>query len=342
MDLTGTSVIVTGAGRGLGRAYAVALGAAGASVLVNARDEEAAGLVVDEVRRAGGTAVAEVLEVGPSEAAERLVSAAVEAFGHLDAMVCNAGVVRDRVLWKMSDEEFDQVLEVNLRGTFTCGRAAAIRLREQGQGGSIVLTGSPSGQRGSFGQSNYSASKGGVAAMARTWAAELARSEITVNAILPTAATRMAAGIPLFAPYVEALGRGEPIPPVVRRAGAFGPPEDAAGLVVFLASRAARGVTGQCIGVGGDRISLWAVPQEIAFAYHEGGWSADELAEAFEPAFGATLQRFGLRLPDIPEHPSVIAAREAATPGDDGPPRDPGVPSTPARAAAGVGAPAAK
>lgn len=341
MDLTGTSVIVTGAGRGLGRAYAAALGAAGASVVVNARDEDAAGLVVDEVRRAGGTAVAEVLEVGTAEAAERLVAAAVEAFGRLDALVCNAGIVRDRVLWKMSDDEFDEVIRVNLRGTFTCGRAAAIRMREQGGGGSIILTGSPSGQRGNFGQSNYAASKGAVAAMARTWAAELARADITVNAVLPTAATRMAAAIPLFAPYVEGLGRGEPIPPVVRRAGAFGPPEDAAGLVVFLASPAARRITGQCIGVGGDRISLWSVPQEIALAYHDGGWSADDLAEAFEPAFAANLQRFGIRLPDIPEHPSVLAARERASSSNAVAAGSADVPPAADRTAVGVARPSA-
>ena len=312
MDLTGTSVIVTGAGRGLGRAYAVALGTAGASVLVNARNDDAAALVVEEVRRAGGRAEPAVLDVGSAEAADRLVARAVDAFGRLDAMVCNAGIVRDRVLWKMSDDDFDEVVRTNLRGTFTCGRAAATFLRQQGDGGTIVLAGSPSGQRGNFGQSNYAATKAGVAAMARTWAAELARADITVNAVVPTAATRMASGIPLFAPYVEAMERGEPIPPVVRRVGAFGPPEDAAGLVVYLVSPAARHVTGQCIGVGGDKVSLWSAPRELAAAYHDGGWQADDLAEAFQAAFGANLQPYGGQLPDIPEHPSVLAARPVA------------------------------
>lgn len=326
MDISGTSVVVTGAGRGLGRAYAVALAGAGASVVVNGRDEAAVAAVVEQITRAGGTAVGEVADVGTTETAERLVARAVETFGRLDAMVCNAGVIRDRILWKMSDDDFDEVIRVNLRGTFTCARAAAVRLREQGTGGTILLAGSLSGQRGSVGQTNYAASKAGIAAMARTWAAELSRANVTVNAVLPTAATRMAAAIPLFAPYVEAVERGEPLPPVVRTAGAFGPPEDAAGLVVFLVSQAARHVTGQCIGVGGDRISLWAHPQEIAFAYREGGWLADDLAAVWDTTVGASPQRFGSVLPDLPQAPGTAASVAADT----------GAPSTPRAVGEGV------
>lgn len=313
MDLSGTSVVVTGAGRGLGRAYALALGAAGASVVVNARDEASASAVATEVRAAGGDAVAEVVEVGGAEAAEQLVARAVEAFGSLDAMVCNAGITRDRVLWKMSDEEFDDVVHVNLRGTFTCGRAAARQMRDQERGGAIVLVGSPAGQQGNFGQTSYAATKAGIATMARTWAAELARANITVNAVLPIAVTRMTSTIPLFAAYAEDVARGEPLPPVVRRRGHFGPPEDAAGVVVFLASGAARHVTGQCIGVGGDRVSLWSLPEEFALAFHDGGWSADDLATAWDTTFGAAHQRFGMELPVLPDRPDRAGAASTET-----------------------------
>src|SRR5690606_31210718 len=131
--------------------------------------------------------------VGSTAAADRLVAAAVEEFGRLDVLVTNAGILRDRVLWKMSDEDFDAVVDVHLRGTFTCARAAAVQMREQGEGGRLVLVASPAGQRGNFGQTNYAAAKAGIAAMARTWSMELERANITVNAIVPVAATAMTA-----------------------------------------------------------------------------------------------------------------------------------------------------
>jgi len=303
VDLSGKSVIVTGAGRGLGRAYALALGAAGASVVVNGLDKEAVESVVKDVTGAGGSAIGEVAAIGDAASADQLVARAVKEFGRLDVLVSNAGINRDRVLWKMSDEDFDQVIGVNLRGSFTCGRAAAIQMREQASGGRIILTSSLAGQRGSFGQTNYAAAKAGIAAMARTWALELARSEITVNAVLPSAATRMTAAIPLYGPYVEALDRGQAIPPAVRRIAALGSPADAAGLVVFLASDASREITGQCIGIGGDKLSLWSHPTEIAGAFRDGGWGADEIAEIWATTMGPATQHFGIDLPDLARHP---------------------------------------
>lgn len=310
MDLTGKAVIVTGAGRGIGRAYALALGAAGASVVVNGRDDASVDAVVQAVSKAGGVAVGAVGNVGESATAEQLVTLAVSRFGRLDAMIANAGIARDRVLWKMSDEDFDEVIGVNLRGSFICGRAAAIQMRAQSSGGRIILTSSLAGQRGNFGQTNYVAAKAGIAAMARTWALELARSEITVNAVLPAAATRMTAAIPVFAPFIEGLERGEEIPAAVRRIAAFGTPADTAGLVVFLASDAARHITGQCIGIGGDRLSLWSHPQEIVSAFHEGGWDADQIAEAWDSTVGASPQSFGIEVPSLP--PSLTELKALA------------------------------
>src|SRR3954452_11264094 len=236
IDLSGKAAIVTGAGRGLGRAYAVALSAAGAAVVVNDIDADAAGETVALVTDAGGRATAVAAPVGDAEVAEALVRTAVDAFGRLDVLVTNAGVLRDGVLWKMSDEAFDLVTRTHLRGTFTCARAAAVQFREQGDGGRIVVVGSPAGQHGNFGQTNYAAAKAGICAFARTWAMELARAQVTVNAIIPTAWTQMTATIPIYAPLVESVEAGEPLPRHVRQAHAIGMPEECASLVVFLAS----------------------------------------------------------------------------------------------------------
>ncbi|MGP4115044.1 SDR family NAD(P)-dependent oxidoreductase [Streptomyces sp. 4N509B] len=301
VDLGGRVAVVTGAGRGLGRAYAQALAAAGARVVVNDVDADAAEETVALVGAAGGRAVAEPVAVGPTEAAERLVTRAVEEFGRLDVLVANAGVLRDRMLWKMTDEDFDTVVAVHLRGTFTCGRAAAVRMREQGEGGSIILVGSPAGQRGNVGQTNYAAAKAGIAAMARTWSMELARARITVNAVIPVAATAMTERIPAFAPYVEALRHGLPLPDSLRAGEGFGAVEDCAALVAFLASDAARDVTGQCVGIGGDRLSLWSHPQEVRTAYAGGGWTPEALATSWHTSVGAEPQSVGIPAPKTPE-----------------------------------------
>ena len=300
MDLTGKVAIVTGSGRGLGLAYAKGLAAAGAKVVVNDVDADTAEAAAKEIVAEGGTAVAEVAAVGSTESAQSLVNRAVSEFGRLDILVTNAGVLRDKVLWKMSDDDFDTVINVHLRGTFTCARAAAQRMREQGEGGRLILIGSPAGQRGNFGQTNYSAAKAGIVGFARTWSMELARAKITVNAVVPVAATAMTETIPALKDYVDALREGQPMPPFARRALAFGAPEDAAGLVAFLASDAAADITGQAIGIGGDRLSLWSHPQQVAAAYADGGWSADAIAEAWSTTVGAEPQSVGENLPEPP------------------------------------------
>ncbi|WP_030169831.1 SDR family oxidoreductase [Streptomyces sp. NRRL S-813] len=300
MDLSGKVAVVTGSGRGLGLAYAHALAAAGASVVVNDVDAEAADAAVKQITEDGGRAVAEVVAVGTSEAADALVNRAVAEFGRLDVMVTNAGVLRDRVLWKMSDDDFDTVQHVHLRGTFTCARAAAVRMREQGEGGRIIVAGSPAGQRGNFGQTNYAAAKAGIAAMVRTWAMELAKAGITANAVVPNAATEMTKTMPLFAPYIEAYENdGTPFPDSLRKGIAFGTAEDCAGLVVFLASDAAKDVTGQCVGIGGDKLSLWSHPQEVSAAYTDGGWSADAIAAAWPTSVGRHPETYGIPAPQL-------------------------------------------
>jgi NAD(P)-dependent dehydrogenase (short-subunit alcohol dehydrogenase family) len=299
LSLDGKVAVVTGAGRGLGRGYAVALAAAGAAVVVNDVDDVAAGETAQRIANGGGSGVTHIAPVGSTETADALVARAVEAFGRLDIMVTNAGVLRDKVLWKMSDEDFDLVVETHLRGTFTCARAAAIRLREQGEGGRIIVVGSPAGQHGNFGQTNYAAAKAGIVAFARTWSLELRKAGVTVNTIVPTAWTRMTASIPVYAPLAERVERGEGLPAEVRQAHALGMPEDCAPLVTWLASDASDGVTGQAIGIGGDALTLYTHPAEARVELRDGGWTAEAIDVAWRDGLSELAQPSGMSLPAL-------------------------------------------
>ncbi len=303
VSLQGKVAVVTGSGRGLGRAYAVALAAAGAAVVVNDLDEPTAQDTVNTITAAGGRAVAVAAAIGEAAAAQALVDRAVSEFGRIDIMVTNAGVLRDKVLWKMTDEDFDLVIKTHLRGTFTCARAAAIKMREQGDGGRIIVIGSPAGQHGNFGQTNYAAAKAGIVTFARTWSIELARSEITVNAVIPTAWTQMTATIPVYAPLAELVDAGQPLPEQVRREHALGMPEDCAPLVVFLASDAAAGVTGQALGLGGDRLTLYSHQAELTTTDQDGGWNAAQIAEEWNSRLSEQAQPSGITLPPLDLEP---------------------------------------
>ncbi|WP_322410309.1 SDR family NAD(P)-dependent oxidoreductase [Microbacterium invictum] len=300
MSLHGKVAVVTGSGRGLGLAYAQELARQGASVVINDVDAATADAAVKSITDAGGSAVAVVAPVGPTETAEQLVQTAVDAFGRLDILVTNAGVLRDTVLWKMSDDDFDTVIGVHLRGTFTCVRAAATYMRANEIAGRIICIGSPTGQRGNFGQTNYAAAKAGIVGMVRTWALELKKAGITANAVIPVAATAMTATVPYFAAAVEADEKGEAMPAFFRHDLGFGTSDDVAGLIAFLASDAAAGISGQAIGIGGDRLQLWSHPEAVATAYRDGGWTYDALVDGFTGAVG-DLQSVGERFPPLPE-----------------------------------------
>jgi NAD(P)-dependent dehydrogenase (short-subunit alcohol dehydrogenase family) len=301
MDLSGKVAIITGSGRGLGLAYATELARCGAAVILNDVDQRLADEAVKTIQDGGGAAAAEVVAVGSSEAAQALVNRAVGEFGRLDILVNNAGILRDSTLWKMTDDQFDAVITTHLRGTFTCTRAAAVLMREQGWGGRIICVGSPTGQVGNFGQTNYAAAKAGIVGMVRTWAMELAKAQITVNAIVPVAATGMTETVPFLLPYIEALKNGEPLPPYARQQLGFGTPQDAAGLVAFLASDDAAGISGQAIGIGGDRLALWSHPAEVAVELADGaGWSADAIGGLWPSRFADAQQTVGQQFPKPP------------------------------------------
>jgi 3-oxoacyl-[acyl-carrier protein] reductase len=300
VSLAGKVAIVTGSGRGLGLAYARELARQGASVIINDVDAAAAAAAVRSIENTGGRAVAVVAPVGPTHTAVALVAAAVEHFGRLDILVTNAGVLRDTVVWKMTDDDFDLVINVHLRGTFTCVREAVIRFREQGEGGRIVCIGSPTGQRGTFGQTNYAAAKAGIVGMVRTWSLELARAGITVNAVIPVAATAMTETVPHFASAIAAQNAGEPMPAFFRHELGFGTADDVAGLIAYLSSADAKDVTGQAIGIGGDRLQLWTHPEPLVSEYAEGGWGYDELVGRFPGFIADRQQSVGEAFPELP------------------------------------------
>ncbi|GAA3692166.1 SDR family oxidoreductase [Arthrobacter ginkgonis] len=299
MSLAGKVAIVTGSGRGLGLAYAQELARQGAAVVVNDVDAAVAEEAVATITAAGGQAVAVVAPVGTTEVAQQLVRAAVDAFGRLDILVTNAGVLRDKSFLKMTDEDFDTVINVHLRGTFTCAREAFAYFKENGIAGRIIAIGSPTGQRGAFGQTNYAAAKAGIVGMVRTWALEMKRAGVTANAVIPVAVTAMTRTVPFFAKAVEAEDRGEPMPEFFRKELGFGSADDVSGLIAFLASDAAAGITGQAIGAGGDRLQLWSHPEAIESAYHDGGWDYGTLQAGFP--FAEALQSVGEKFPELPE-----------------------------------------
>lgn len=301
MLLANKVAIVTGSGQGLGLAYAEELARQGAAVVINDVNAEVAEAAAAKIESQGGRATAVIAPVGPSETAKLLVATAVEKFGGLDILVTNAGVLRDTVLWKMSDEDFDLVINVHLRGTFNCVREAATYMRENKVAGRIICIGSPTGQRGNFGQTNYSAAKAGIVGMVRTWALELKKAGITANAVIPVAATAMTATVPYFAAAIEAEEAGEPMPAFFRHDLGFGTAKDVSGLVSFLASDAAAGVTGQAIGIGGDRIQVWSHPEAVFTEYHDGGWDAESLNENFAATLQGNLQSVGEKFPPLPE-----------------------------------------
>jgi NAD(P)-dependent dehydrogenase (short-subunit alcohol dehydrogenase family) len=282
--LAGKRVAVTGASRGLGRAFAERCAAHGADLVLNGRDEDALAETRDLVARYGRGC--EIVSGSVTDAAvcEAVVRRCVDVFGGIDCLVNNAGITRDRTLAKMTADEFDEVIAVNLRGTWACTKAAAAAMRETG--GSIVGVVSNTAFSGAVGQTNYGASKAGVAGMLRTWTRELARYRIRVNAIWPIAETGMTRGL------IDSLtrARADAGSPVAAAADlGFGRPEDVASVVVFLAGDASDGVTGQVITFNGRKLALWSHPREVAIR-ERGAWTPAELAAEFAGPLSAQLQ----------------------------------------------------
>ncbi|MFI1359492.1 SDR family NAD(P)-dependent oxidoreductase [Streptomyces sp. NPDC020898] len=274
--LAGKVVAVTGAGRGIGRAVALAAAAEGARVVVNdygvsmAGDEPTSSVaeaVVKEILAAGGDAVAVADDISTMAGGQRVVDAALTSYGRLDGVVCVAGILRERMLFNMSEEEWDPVIATHLKGTFTVFRAASAVMRAQRSG---TLIGFTSGaHQGSVSQANYSAAKGGIISLVRSAALGLHKYGVTANAVAPIARTRMSANVP-----TELTEIGEP--------------EDVAALVAYLLSERAREarITGQVYTIAGPKIAVWAQPRELRAAYAEGSWTPERIAEFLPGSVG--------------------------------------------------------
>ncbi|MFR9731196.1 3-oxoacyl-ACP reductase [Saccharopolyspora sp. MS10] len=278
MDLTGKVAVVTGAGAGLGRAEALALAAAGADVVVN-DVSEAAGSVAAEIRDFGGRAAAVRGDVGDGEVADELLAAALGHFGGLHVVVNNAGVLRDRMVFTMSDQEWDEVVRVHLRGHFLLCRAAAAhwraRAKETGAEvyGRIVNTASEAFLLGSAGQPNYAAAKAGIAALTVSTARALARYGVRANAICPRARTAMTESA--FGPAPE--GEVDPLST-----------EHVAPFVAYLAAPAAEAISGQVFVVHGGQVALMAPPTvERRFEAEGATWTVEELHRSVGAHFAA-------------------------------------------------------
>ncbi len=266
--LDGKVIAITGSGRGIGRAVALAAAAEGAAVVVNdygvsmdgnEPTSEVADAVVEEIKSAGGRAVANANSVTTMEGGASIVQSGIDTFGRIDGVVCVAGILRERMLFNMSEDEWDPVIETHLKGTFTVFRAAAAIFRGQKSGTMIGFT---SGAfAASVAQANYSAAKGGIVSLVRSAAAGMQKYGVTANCIAPVAKSRMSGQVPFG---IE-----------------MGEPEDVAPMVCYLLSDLAREVTGQIYTVNAGRIAVWNQPIEVREMRKDGRWTVDEIASRF-------------------------------------------------------------
>src|SRR3990167_6303439 len=284
--LKGRNAVVTGAGRGIGRAVALALAEEGASVVVNdpgvnvdgsGHDAGPAEQVVNEIKAAGGEAVANLDSVADLQGGENMIKQCVDAFGRIDILVNVAGILRDRMIFNMSEEEWDAVIAVHLKGHYNTIKPASVLMRQQ-RYGRIVNFSSISGLRGISGQSNYGAAKAGIAGLTRVVARDLGRYGVTCNAIAPGAQTRMTATVPDAARQLRAqrgmagAGSATAPQPLVQPT-----PEHVAPMVVYLCTDEAWNVNGKIFHVAGGAVSLASEETAVRQITKDGRWGLQEL-----------------------------------------------------------------
>ncbi len=294
--LEGKVAVVTGAGRGIGKGEAIAFAEAGAKVVVNdlggggdgtGNDQAPAQLVVDEIKAQGGEAVANYDSVAEVEGGERIIQTAIDSFGRIDILVNNAGILRDRMVFNMSDEEWDIVQKVHLYGHFYCARAACRHMRAQ-KSGRIINTSSSAGLAETFGQANYGAAKEGIVGLTRQIARDMAKYNVTCNAIRPGAATRLTLTPELKAAW-EKAGRGEAVDRIEANQ-----PEDIAPFIVFLCTDAAANISGRTFYAAGGEISLYSEPVKERTLFKEGRWTLEELLGVAPGTLGQGLEVKGI------------------------------------------------
>jgi NAD(P)-dependent dehydrogenase (short-subunit alcohol dehydrogenase family) len=308
--LEGKAALVTGGGRGIGRGIALAMARAGASVVVNdvgaalsgeGGDSRPAEQVVAEIRAAGGTAVPNFDSVAEFANGRRMVEQCVDAFGRIDVLVHVAGILRDRMIFNMTEEEWDGVIAVHLKGAFNVVQPASQRFREQRSGRIIAM--SSTSALGAPGQPNYGAAKAGILGLIWSCANALGRYNVTANAIMPSAATRMIDSTPRGQEVHAQTGKW----PSELAAGTERDPENVAPLVVYLASDAAAGVNGQVFGAFGYTVALLPQPRLARALRATRRWQPEELRDLFPSTLGASLEPppaaggFGTRLQQLPD-----------------------------------------
>ena len=280
--LDGKVVLVTGGGRGIGRDVALISARQGAKVVVNdlgggihgeGADAGPAQAVVDEIRAAGGEAVANTESVTDLAAVNRMVQQAMDTFGGLHIIQNPAGFLRDRMIHNMTEEEWDGIIDVHLRGHFNVVRASISHFRSQ-RDGVYIMWSSTSGLIGNVGQANYGAAKMGIAGLARIVALEGERNNVRANTIAPGAATRLTDSVPVSDP--DRIARREAM-------RAINSPERPAQLAVALSAPAAAHISGQVFGAGGYHLSIFQQPRPIETFAREGGWDADAIVRDFLP-----------------------------------------------------------
>ncbi len=285
--LAGKAIVVTGAGRGIGRAIALTLAEHGASVVVNdlgaspsgeGRDQGPAAEVVSEIEARGGRAIASTLSVAEWDSAHAIIQSAIDGFGRIDGVVNNAGILRDSIFHKMTEADFDVVLNVHLKGSFNMSRACAPHFREQ-QGGCLVHMTSTSGLIGNLGQANYMSAKMGIVGLSKSIALDMARYNVRSNCISPFAWSRLFGKVPSETP--EQKARLEKIQQMT--------PEKIAPLAAALFSDAARDVTGQIFAVRNNEIFLMSQSRPIRSAHTADGWTPESVCERVFPAFRPSM-----------------------------------------------------
>src|SRR5215469_14651582 len=285
--VAGKVAIVTGAGRGIGRGIALMMAREGAAVVVcdiganlegAGTDASPAQEVVDEIKRAGGEAIASTLSIAEPDNAEKIVAAALAAFGRVDMLVNNAGILRDRIFHRMSWSDWSDVLDVHLHGSFNMSRACAARFREQNSGAFVHMT-STSALVGNFGQANYMAAKFGIVGLSRAIALDMQRFNVRSNCIAPFAWTRMIDSIP-----AETEQEKERVARIREMT-----PEKIAPLTVYLASDRAEGISGQIFGVRNNEIFLFNQPRVVRSIHRSDGWTPENIGEQLTSALGPSF-----------------------------------------------------
>lgn len=292
-SLLGRTALVTGAGRGIARGIAILMAQQGAKVVVNdlggsvdgvGRDASPAQQVVNEINANGGEAIPDTGDVSNWQDAENMVQTAIDRWGKLDILVNVAGILREKMIFNMSEDEWDDVIRVHLKGTFCTSHFASIHWRERREYGRLINFTSGNGIHGVPGQANYAAAKAGIIGLTKACANELVRYNVTANCIAPNAATRMADRGLVFRDDNDAIKPSED------STGTEYDPSNVAPAIIYLASESGKNISGEVIVAEGFHIGLYSKSEQVRHIYNDGPWDLDQVFKIFPETIGKDLQ----------------------------------------------------